>query len=387
MRALIAACAALIATASPGRAVDIPFAYLERQLARPPTLATLDAPPADEGLAGARLGLADNAATGRFMTQNWFMEEAVVPPDADFLNAARDVLGGGIRLLVVNAPAEDLLALADLPEAAGALILNAGAPDDALRLEACRANVLHTLPSRAQLADGLGQFMALRRWTDWMLVRGEGPGDAAFARALRRAAAKFGATVVAEKVWRFDADMRRSAVIEAPLFMQGPDHDVVMVADEIGDWARYVLYNQQRPRPVAGSEGLRAGAWSAMNENWGAGQLQSRFEDIAGRPMRDVDWAAWAAVRTLAEAVTRTGVADPASLRAYILSDAFALAGFKGHTLTFRRWNGQLRQPVLLAHPRAMAAVAPIEGFLHERSELDTLGHDAPESPCAAFAE
>lgn len=376
---------AIVFAAGAAHAVDVAMLYLERRVERPPTLATLDPPPEDAGRAGALLGLQDNAATGRFMAQNWFMDTVVADDGDAFLGAAREALAGGLRLLIVNAPAADLLALADLPEAADALILNAGAPDVALRLEACRANVLHTLPSRAMLADGLAQFLAKRRWTDWLLVAGQGPGDAAWAEALSRAAAKLGHRVVARKDWAFDADMRRSAATEFPLFTQGPDHDVVVVADEIGDWARFLLYNTDRARPVAGSEGLRASAWSAMNENWGAGQLQSRFEKLAGRPMGDLDWAAWAAVRTLGEAVTRATSADPADLRAYILGAEFELGGFKGHALTFRPWNGQMRQPVMLGHPRAMAATAPVEGFLHRVSELDTLGYDEPESDCRAF--
>ena len=68
-------------------------------------------------------------------------------------------------------------------------------------------------------------------------------------------------------------------------------------------------------------------------------------------------------------------------------SDEFELAGFKGRPLTFRAWNGQLRQPIPLVHPRALAAQAPLEGFLHHRNELDSLGLDQPESACAAFGD
>jgi ABC transporter substrate binding protein (PQQ-dependent alcohol dehydrogenase system) len=114
-------------------------------------------------------------------------------------------------------------------------------------------------------------------------------------------------------------------------------------------------------------------------------QLQSRFRKLAGRAMTSRDWAAWAALRSVGEAVTRTRLNDPSALRAYLLSPAFELAGFKGRPLSFRSWNGQMRQPIPLAHARAMAALAPIEGYLHARTELDTLGHDEPESTCAAF--
>jgi ABC transporter substrate binding protein (PQQ-dependent alcohol dehydrogenase system) len=50
--------------------------------------------------------------------------------------------------------------------------------------------------------------------------------------------------------------------------------------------------------------------------------------------------------------------------------------------LSFRAWDGQLRQPLLLAHGNGLAASAPVEGFLHPRTMLDTLGFDAPETGC-----
>ena len=120
-------------------------------------------------------------------------------------------------------------------------------------------------------------------------------------------------------------------------------------------------------------------------EQWGAAQLQSRFTKAAGRAMMPRDYAAWTAMRTLGEAVTRLDSSDPASLRDYILSETFELAGFKGRPMTYRSWNGQLRQPIAVVHPRAMVAQAPLEGFLHRVNELDTLGLDEPESKCEAF--
>lgn len=117
----------------------------------------------------------------------------------------------------------------------------------------------------------------------------------------------------------------------------------------------------------------------------GAAQLQSRFTEQNGRKMNAQDYAAWAALRTLGEAVTRTNASDVATLRAYILSDEFELAGFKGRPLTYRDWNGQLRQPIAVAHPRALVAQAPLEGFLHQVNEMDSLGLDRPESMCEVF--
>lgn len=148
---------------------------------------------------------------------------------------------------------------------------------------------------------------------------------------------------------------------------------------------RIKTLNAWRPRLVAGAEGLTPKAWDAVVEQGGAAQLQSRFAELPGRDMRGRDYAAWAAMRAIGEAVTRTGSADAATVRVQFLGDDRELAGFKGRPLTFRNWNGQLRQPIPLTHRGAMVAQAPLDGFLHQRTELDTLGLDKHESGCGAF--
>lgn len=387
MRTAIWALACVLIASTARAEVTIPIAYLEQQVERPPTLSNLDPVPADLGQAGAALGLADNATTGGFLGHSYSLSTHLVPIDGDFLAAGREALAGS-KLLVVNAPAAALLALADLPEAKDALIFNAAAEDTRLRGEDCRANVLHSITSYAMRADALAQLMSKKRWTDWALIVGTRPPDLAFADALRNAATKFGLKIVSDVTWAFDADLRRNAAQEVPAFTQSFEaHDVLVVADELHDFGRYLLYNTWTPRPVAGSEGVAPLAWSGVVEQWGAAQLQNRFNEITNRKMRSVDYAAWAAVRSIGEGVTRTNAAAPEALRDYILSDSFALAGFKGRSMNFRQWNGQLRQPVPLVHPRALVALAPVEGFLHQRTELDTLGLDKPESACRAFEE
>ncbi|MGP6089456.1 ABC transporter substrate-binding protein [Antarctobacter jejuensis] len=365
--------------------VSVTVHYLRQEVEQPPVLSNLDPVPGDLGLAGARLGLNDNATTGRFLGQSYALEVTEVPLDGDLMAAARAALAQS-DLIVMDAPAEALLRVADLPEAAGALIFNASAPDRRLRDTDCRANVLHTADSHSMRTDALAQFMVKRRWTRLALIEGTHPEDAAFAEALRTSLTKFQLRLVSEKTWAFDADMRRNAAQEVPLFTQDlKDHHLLLIADEIHDFGRYIAYNTWEPRPVAGSEGLVPQAWSGVVEQWGAAQLQSRFHDLAGRSMRSRDYAAWAALSTIGEAVTRTGSGDTDILRGYILGPEFELSGFKGRPLSFRPWNGQLRQPIPLVTERAVVAQAPLEGFLHRVSELDTLGLDEPESRCTAF--
>ena len=365
--------------------LEVTIGYVER--VRPPVavLSNLETIPADQGLAGAELGVADNNKSGKFLGQEFVLEQRIVDQEEDLLEAARGLLER-TKLLLLNMTSEDLLAVADLPEAKDALLINVSEGDVALREKSCRKNLLHTIPSRAMLADALAQFAVKKKWTRWALVEGPDTADRAFAEALKKSAEKFDIDIRGRKVWDFGADMRRNAAQEVPLFVQSfPDHDLLVVTDERGDFGRYMLYNGWVPRPVAGSEGLRPDAWSSAVEQHGAAQLQRRFKKTAGRSMRSIDYAAWAAVRAIGEAVTQTKSNDPAVLRGYILSDDFELAGYKGRKLSFRPWNGQLRQPIPLSHPRAAVSQAPLEGFLHQSNEMDTLGVDQAESLCANF--
>jgi ABC transporter substrate binding protein (PQQ-dependent alcohol dehydrogenase system) len=58
--------------------------------------------------------------------------------------------------------------------------------------------------------------------------------------------------------------------------------------------------------------------------------------------------------------------------------------GSKGVAMSFRPWDGQLRQPVLLSDGHSVIAIAPADGVLHPKNNLDTLGADAPEKLCKA---
>ncbi|MFZ5964999.1 ABC transporter substrate-binding protein [Thalassococcus sp. BH17M4-6] len=385
LKSIIAGVLGLCLTTGAAQAVEVRIAYLKLSVGPPPNLSELEVPPVDLGLAGAALAIDENATTGRFLGQSYAMEAVTVPEGGDW-TAAVDAAIATTDLLLVDAPKNAVLAAADRADAKGALLFNVAAPDVALRDGDCRANLLHTIPSRAMLADALVQLLVQRRWRDLALVTGPYADDLAFAEAIEASVHKFGLEIGSRADWTLQADLRRSASTEVASLTQGLGaFDVLIVADEARDFGRYMLYNTWLPRPVVGSEGLVPSAWAPVIEQWGALQLQTRFRDQAGRDMRDEDYAAWAAVRAIGEAVTRTSKGDAASVRGYLLGDDFELAGFKGAPLTFRGWNGQLRQPIALAHPRGLAAQAPLDGFLHQTNPLDTLGLDITESECTAF--
>lgn len=385
---IAAACLiALTCTAMPVAAAPVPSQPLEVRIGylgyRPdpgPVLSNVIPEPPDAGLRGAELAIADSNTTGRFLKHSYQLQAVDSETPEALLQQAKQQYADGMRLFVVNAPAETLRQMAEaMPDS---LLFNAGSADDRLRSQSCPGNVLHTLPSRAMLADALGQFLAVRRWNRWLLITGPTDDDQAYAAALRRAAKRFGHKIVEEKPWSFANDQRRSAQAEMPLFTQASEYDVVLVADERGDFGEYVPYQTWLPRPVAGTQGLVPTGWHKSIETYGAAQLQKRFEAHAQRWMNDRDFAAWIAVRSIAAAVTSLGNTDAAAIRELSLGSDLPLDGFKGRKLNYRAWNGQLRQPIGLVHPRALVSTSPQEGFLHPTSELDTLGFDAPESAC-----
>jgi ABC transporter substrate binding protein (PQQ-dependent alcohol dehydrogenase system) len=385
---ILIAAAALAPTVGRAGEQAVQIGWLSQAVKRTLPLSYLDQPPQDEGIQGARLGIADNDTTGHFTGQSFTLTETIVPEDGDVAAGLRELAAKGIRLVVTDFPAPELLSVAGIPEAAGITFFDAGSADDRLRGEDCRANILHLLPSRAMLADALVQYLVAKRWQGLLLVVGHGDGDAEFAGDVGHAALKFQARIVQEKPWTFVPGARRTDTghfaiqAEVARFTQGISYDVLVVADEEDEFGDDLSYRTFDPRPVAGTQGLIPTAWARAHEQWGATQLQERFLHQAKRWMTDRDYAAWMAVRAIGEAATRSKSADPAAIVAFMRSDRFELAAYKGARLSFRSWDGQLRQPVLLADARSLVSVSPQPGFLHQFSELDTLGIDKPETKC-----
>jgi ABC transporter substrate binding protein (PQQ-dependent alcohol dehydrogenase system) len=361
--------------------VNIAYVAQEQQ-SGPLTLSNLDPFVKNKGLPGAELAIKDNNTTGQFTGQEFVLNKFIVPHNDQVLDVFNKKIVNKYNFVISMLSNAELIKVADIAVAKQILLIDAGTQDDELRNEQCRNNVLHVLPSRAMRADALAQYMMKKRWNHWFLVIGNTPDDQLFAEAIRRAAKRFGIKIVAEKTWEHTYDARRTAQSEVAVFSQVDDYDVLIVADEQGQFGEYLDYRTWLPRPVIGTQGLIATAWHRTHEQWGAVQIQNRFKEEAGRWMEEQDYSAYLAVRAIGEAATRTQSNDTKPIQDYMLNEQFALQGYKGVPLSFRSWDGQLRQPLLLAAPRSLVAVAPIEGFLHPKSELDTLGTDQPESKC-----
>ena len=365
---------------------DIKVLYLKIHQAERPTLSNLDPIPENLGLIGAQLGVTDNNTTGSFLGYTYQLD--VQQFDSEDLKSVKSVLKkSDAQYVLLDMNAKQQLAVIDAPDDTQRLYFNIRSFDVVLRNEECRNNLLHTIPSYAMRTDAFMQFLIKKKWRRVNLLEGNSEQDSAFSQALRHSAKKYQLKFKQELKWILDGDLRRQAAAEVSLLSQKfGNYDVLFVADEWNDFARYIRYNTFKPRPIFGGDGLQALAWSNVFEQWGSAQLQSRFKSTANRSMQSEDYAAWIALRAIDETNIRTKFASLSEQKKYLLNN-IELAGFKGRPLSFRAWNGQLRQPIGLAHQSALVAMAPLEGFLHSRNELDGLGYDKGESGCKVFKE
>ena len=370
-------------------AIQIPVAIIKAERDRPLPISRLNAVPGDAGVRGAELAVKDNNTTGKFTKQSFSLKRYDLPKSGDPAALIEQIASDGMGVVFVDASAERLLALADAARGRPMLLLNLDATDTRLREEDCRANVAHIAPSRAMLTDALAQLLVLKKWTRWLLISGAKPNDKAFADSVRRSAKKFGARIVAEKQYaQTDASAQTDSghaqvQQQMAVFTQiSTEHDVIIVADESEIFGPYVAYRSWSPRPVAGTSGLMPMSWHPAHEQWGATQIQNRFFTLAGRVMTPLDFHGWLAARAVGEAATRTNSGAFAAIRDYLLGPDFGVAAFKGQKVSFRPWDLQMRQPIALATSELPVSWSPQTGFLHQGSELDTLGIDAPESKC-----
>lgn len=308
---------------------------------------------------------------------------SVATQAAASLDAARSAAvaaeKAGAAVLIADLPTDWLLAVVD---AVKIPVLNVGDPADRLRAQDCRARLFHLIPSERMRTDALAQTLVSRKWTQLLLLVGPTPADQLRAATAQASMKRYGLKVVASKPFKLSADPRERDLANPLLLTAGASYDAVWVVDSDGEFARALPYRTVLPRPVVGDAGLVAVAWHAQFERFGAPQVSRRFAKAFKRPMTANDWTAWMAGKTL----VTLAVAAPKGPNA---AWAQALAktpvdGSKGTAMSFRPWDGQLRQSLLLTDGQGVISQAPIEGLLHPSNVLDTLGADAPEKLCKA---
>lgn len=333
---------------------------------------------------GARLALADARPIGQALHVDYRMVEAGGADAAALVAAVKGWIGGAdVHFVLADLPAETLLAVSAGLAGEPVTLLNVSATEDALRGADCRANVLHVAPSDAMLSDALVEYLVGRKWRRVVALQGPSPADAAMVEALRRSTRKFGAVLADVRPFAISGDPRRRDSADVALLTAGLDYDVLFVADGSNQFGRYVPYGAGLPRPVVGSAGLVATPWTWSWDRDGAAQLQHRFERAAmPRRMNAAAFSAWEAAKAVVQATVKSGAVDRDAVQSALLAPDLSLDTVKGTPGSFRPWDHQLRQPLLLATPDAVIATAPLPEFLHQSDVLDTLGVDRPETRC-----
>ena len=292
------------------------------------------------------------------------------------------LIDAGVKFVLLDLPADSVASLSNYAKQHEVLLFNLSAKNDALRQSQCANNLLHVIASQSMLSDALAQYLRFKKWNKVLLLVGPNDEDIDVQQAFEHSAKKFGIKVVEVKHFIPGSDPRKRDQNNIALLTSGSGYDLVWVIDSTGEFARDIPYQIQKPQIVVGNAGLVALAWHWAWERQGAPQLNRRFEKKAKRQMTDYDWSAWLSIKTVVEAVLRTKSTDYLKLNNYIKGSDIILDGFKGARLSFRSWNNQLRQPIFVTTDNWVVARAPLEGFLHQLNNLDTLGYDKQESQC-----
>ena len=335
-------------------------------------------------IAGAELGLKDVSTLGRAANVHFILEHHSVPADGDVSSDIASLAATHPAMVLLDLTHDDIVTAAKAVPVGALALINIRDTSDDLRRTLCGTALFHTIPSQSAYSDALAQMMVRKNWKRILTLFGPEPEDQELAKIFATSAKKFGAKIVDTKPFIAGNDPRKREENSTALMTGDSDYDVIYVADTTGDFGRFVEFRQIKPRPIIGSEGLEASAWHRAAERYGAPQVNHRFERDAGRPMSDMDWSAWVAVKALAEAVAREKAMTGPAISAALLSGKIDIEMTKGIPGSFRAWDHQLRQPIMLHTADAVIAMAPIEGFLHENSILDTLGLSDRDTNCKA---
>jgi len=376
----------------------LPIGYIRERVDHPRPASRRDIEPKDAGVSGAMMGVEEDNAGGRFTGHAYSLDVRKVGSPEKALAALQELYKSGHHYFIVDASAPTLLKLADWAKGKDILLFNIRDTDVSLRQQDCRANVMHIVPSRYMLADALAQYLTKMGWDNWLLIYGSTKGDLAYAKAIKRAADRFGGKIVDQRQYVDVSGGRRDGVGVIPphaagkqasasdAVVGGPAYDVIIVADEDQVFGPLLPYRGGgAPQVVAGTTGLTATTWSPGHEKWGATQANNNFEKNYHRLMLPIDYQAYVAARTIGEGVTRNAKADFATISAFIHGPKLQLAPFKGVRQQFRPWDGQFRQPILIATDKVPVSTSPQRGLkftTDTNNELDSLGIDKSESVC-----
>ena len=334
-------------------------------------------------IAGARLGLKDIKPFQRMAKVKFKLMDLRIK---NIDSAADDILNhinnNNIKIILIDLPASVLSNVVDRISDLNIAIINISSKDNELRSSKCNQNLFHTIPSERMLSDSLAQYLSDKKWRKVLILTGPLEIDAAKSASFIESAKQFGLKIIDNRSFLLGNDPRARDQNDLDFLTGSAKYDAVYISDTHKEFSYGVPFATHIPSAVIGSSGLTPRAWHWSYLRHGAPQVHGRFERMNQRRMAEEDWAAWVAMRAIAEALVRFKDNENFSFHNAFVSENFKLDGSKGPVLNFRKWNRQLRQPVMLSTDNWVTSIAPLESFVHRENNLDTIGVDSKTSKC-----
>ena len=318
-----------------------------------------------------------------------------------------DMLGIDLRIKVIwynneldfNDFKRDSILLLDLPDPIikeiiykipnNLLLINARSNDNDFRKDLCKENFFHVIPSNKMYTDAIAQYLIEKNWKKVLVIHGPNEKDLAKYNSFFLSSRKFNLDIIETRKFTLSKNPKDRKKNNYKLISTGDKFNVIVIFDDFGEFSRKLPYSTLKPHLIFGDSGLSPKAWHWSWERNGGPQLNKRFKrdnfEIKGetkdRNMNDNDWAAWASVKLIVEALKVKNSKKIVFLDSF-LDKNLSIDIYKGKTGSFRLWNNQLRQPILMTTHNAVIMKMPSEKFMHKKILEDTLGFDKNESNC-----
>ena len=335
-------------------------------------------------VAGAELGLKDIKPFQRMAKVNF---ELLTKSIKDTENIGEiiynHILENNIKIIITDLPKNELLKVVTKVSDLNISLMNISERDNSIRSEQCHENLFHIIPSNRMLTDSLAQYLSDKKWRKVLILTGPLKEDEEKSNSFKESAKQFGLKVVDERKFLLGNDPRARDQNDLDFLTGSNKYDAVYISDTHREFSYKVPFATQQPAAVVGSAGLIARAWHWSYLRHGAPQVHGRFERMHNRRMTEENWASWVAMRMIAEALVRFKSDEKeTNLNEVFNNPQFKIGGSKGPALTFRPWNRQLRQTIMISSENWVTSIAPLEGFVHRDNNLDTIGMDAKTSNC-----
>ena len=334
-------------------------------------------------LAGAKLGLKDIKPFQRMAKVKFkLMDMRIKNIDSAADEILNHINKNNIKIVLLDFPASELINIVSKISDLNIAVINISSKNNELRSFNCNKNLFHTIPSERMLTDSLAQYLSDKKWRKVLILTGPLEIDKAKSASFIESAKQFGLKIVDNRSFLLGNDPRARDQNDLDFLTGSAKYDAVYISDTHGEFSYKVPFATHIPSTVLGSSGLTPRAWHWSYLRHGAPQVHGRFERMNKRRMTEEDWAAWVGMRAIAEALVRFKNNENFSFQDAFVSEEFKLDGSKGPVLNFRKWNRQLRQPIMLSTDNWVTSIAPLESFVHRVNNLDTIGIDSKTSKC-----